>query len=132
MIEKDYIKEQKSRVYKTLTINTNCISKTVGVKSSIRCNMQSSIRTGDEIILLINPLMIKGESNSYDLNEKNKFKNTKEFKIGDENTVNSKLEKKSKKLTKDTENVKSKLKLKKKINAGGFDETNTIKNNQSV
>jgi len=89
--------------------------------------MQSSIRTGDEIILLINPLMIKGESNSYDLNEKNKFKNTKEFKIGDENTVNSKLEKKSKKLTKDTENVKSKLKLKKKINAGGFDETNTIK-----
>jgi translation initiation factor IF-2 len=127
MIEKDYIKEQKSRVYKTLTINTNCISKTVGVKSSIRCNMQSSIRTGDEIILLINPLMIKGESNSYDLNEKNKFKNTKEFKIGDENTVNSKLEKKSKKLTKDTENVKSKLKLKKKINAGGFDETNTIK-----
>ena len=35
--------------------------------------------------------------------------------------------KKSKKLTKDTENVKSKLKLKKKINAGGFDETNTIK-----
>jgi hypothetical protein len=114
MIEKDYIKEQKSRVYKTLTINTNCISKTVGVKSSIRCNMQSSIRTGDEIILLINPLMIKGESNSYDLNEKNKFKNTKEFKIGDENTVNSKLEKKSKKLTKDTENVKSKLKLKKK------------------
>ena len=123
MIEKDYIKEQKSRVYKTLTINTNCISKTVGVKSSIRCNMQSSIRTGDEIILLINPLMIKGESNSYDLNEKNKFKNTKEFKIGDENTVNSKLEKKSKKLTKDTENVKSKLKLKKKINAGGYDET---------
>ena len=45
--------------------------------------MQSSIRTGDEIILLINPLVIKGESNSYDLNEKNKFENAKEFRIGD-------------------------------------------------
>ena len=132
MIEKDYIKGQRLRVYKTPTINASCISKIISITST-KCNMQSSIRSEDEIILLINPLMIKGESNNYDLNEKNKFKSNKEFKIEDGNTVNPKLEKKGKKLTKndintkETETIKSKLKLKKKIDAGGFDEANAIK-----
>ncbi len=125
MIKKEY-KTKRTLTY--FQANNNCISKNLTINNDIKCKMQSkNIISEDNIILLINPLMIKGEATNYDLNEVNKFKENKPlslslgFKVKDEQSINPKLEKKNKKIiknedkTKESENIKTKLKLKKKL-----------------
>lgn len=125
MIKKEYKTKRTLTYFKA---NNSCISKNLTINNDIKCEMQSkNIISEDNIILLINPLMIKGEATNYDLNEVNKFKENKPlslslgFKVKDEQSINPKLEKKNKKIiknedkTKESENIKTKLKLKKKL-----------------
>jgi len=125
MIKKEY-KTKRTLTY--FQANNTCILKNLTINNDIKCKMQSkNIISEDNIILLINPLMIKGEATNYDLNEVNKFKENKPlslslgFKVKDEQSINPKLEKKNKKIiknedkTKESENIKTKLKLKKKL-----------------
>ena len=125
MIKKEYKTKRTLTYFKA---NNSCISKNLTINHDIKCEMQSkNIISEDNIILLINPLMIKGEATNYDLNEVNKFKENKPlslslgFKVKDEQSINPKLEKKNKKIiknedkTKESENIKTKLKLKKKL-----------------
>jgi translation initiation factor IF-2 len=131
MIEKQYRTKKKTMYF---NIHDSWISKNLTINNDIKCNMQSEVTTEDEIILLINPLIINGGTDSYDLNERNKFKETKTmaFTIDSDKSVNPKLDKKNKKIikndenNKEAENIKSKLKLKKKIE-GGYDDANTRK-----
>ena len=126
MIEKDYRKKKESTYYKT---NNNWILSLCNIRNDIQLKMKSNFRTEDEIILLINPLTMKRETHLYGLNEKEKFGDNEPltFVLESEKGINPKLEKKNKKglkdddKTKDTENVKSKLKLKRKIE-GSFDD----------
>ena len=75
MIKKEY-KTKRTLTY--FQANNNCISKNLTINNDIKCKMQSkNIISEDNIILLINPLMIKGEATNYDLNEVNKFKENK-------------------------------------------------------
>ena len=74
MIEKQYRTKKKTMYFK---IHDSWISKNLTINNDIKCNMQSEVTTEDEIILLINPLIINGGTDSYDLNERNKFKETK-------------------------------------------------------
>ena len=100
--------------------------------SNIQCQMKTKHQNSEDIILLINPLVIKGGTTVYDLNGRNKFEDASNLAFGNdsEKPINPKLDKKSKKITKkddDTnENIKSKLKLKRKIE-GGDDDPQTIK-----
>jgi translation initiation factor IF-2 len=94
--------------------------------------MQSNNATDEKVILLINPLVIEGDKNSYSLNDTNGFKEIKplEFTIDNEKDSKQKLEKKKNKITKNdseiNENTKSKVKLKKRID-GTYDEASKIK-----
>ena len=94
--------------------------------------MQSNNATDEKVILLINPLVIEGDKNSYSLNDTNSFKEVKplEFTIDTEKDGKQKLEKKKNKITKNdievNENTKSKVKLKKRID-GTYDETSKVK-----
>lgn len=131
MIEKEYRKKKKTMYFR---IHHSWISKNLTINSDIKYNMQSKAIIEDAIVLLINPLIIKKEVDSYDLSKRNKFKEAKPmlFAIESDRPVNPKLEKKNKKIvknddnTKEIENIKSKLKLKKKIE-GEYDDANTRK-----
>jgi len=62
--------------------------------------MQSNNATDEKVILLINPLVIEGDKNSYSLNDTNGFKEIKplEFTIDNEKDSKQKLEKKKNKI----------------------------------
>ena len=125
MIEKKYGINRTSRYSKV-----NWIKKYL--TQSLHCKMQSNNATDEKVILLINPLVIEGDKNIYSLNDSNSFKEVKplEFKIDNENDSKQKLEKKKNKITKNdsevSENTKSKVKLKKRID-GTYDETSKVK-----
>jgi translation initiation factor IF-2 len=131
MIEKEYRKKRKIMYF---MIHHSWISKNLTINNSIKYNMESKGITEDTIVLLINPLIIKREGDGYNLSERNKFKEVKPmvFTLESDRMVNPKLEKKNKKIvknddnTKEVENIKSKLKLKKKIE-GEYDDANTRK-----
>jgi len=125
MIEKKYGINKTSRYSKV-----NWIQKYLN--KNINCKMQSNNATDEKVILLINPLVIEGDKNSYSLNDTNSFKEVKplEFTIDNETDGKQKLEKKKNKITKNdievNENTKSKVKLKKRID-GTYDETSKVK-----
>ena len=125
MIEKKYGINRTSRYSKV-----NWIQKYLN--KNINCKMQSNNATDEKVILLINPLVIEGDKNSYSLNDTNSFKEVKplEFTIDTEKDGKQKLEKKKNKITKNdievSENTKSKVKLKKRID-GTYDETSKVK-----
>ena len=125
MIEKKYGINKTSRYSKV-----NWIQKYLN--KNINCKMQSNNATDEKVILLINPLVIEGDKNSYSLNDTNSFKEVKplEFTIDTEKDGKQKLEKKKNKITKNdievNENTKSKVKLKKRID-GTYDETSKVK-----
>lgn len=125
MIEKKYGINRTSRYSKV-----NWIQKYLN--KNINCKMQSNNATDEKVILLINPLVIEGDKNSYSLNDTNSFKEVKplEFTIDTEKDGKQKLEKKKNKITKNdievNENTKSKVKLKKRID-GTYDETSKVK-----
>ena len=125
MIEKKYGINKTSRYSKV-----NWIQKYLN--KNINCKMQSNNATDEKVILLINPLVIEGDKNSYSLNDTNSFKEVKplEFTIDTEKDGKQKLEKKKNKITKNdievNENTKSKVKLKKRID-GTYDEASKIK-----
>jgi len=130
MIKKEYRRTRKLAYPKIKTI---WISEILSVNNT-KLEMQNRTSNKDEIILLINPITIKGENDTYELNEKNKFGENKPsgFTTDSDKSLNPKLDKKNKKIiknddkSKETENIKSKLKLKKKIE-GNYDDPNTIK-----
>jgi len=130
MIKKEYRRTRKLAYPKIKTI---WIPEILSVNST-KLKMQNRTNSKDEIILLINPITIKGENDTYELNEKNKFGENKQsgFTTDNDKSLNPKLDKKNKKIiknddkSKETENIKSKLKLKKKIE-GNYDDPNTIK-----
>ena len=99
-------------------------------KKNISCKMQNENTTDDRIIILINPLVIEGETNTYTLNNGSDFKEIKplEFAINTDKDIKQKLDKKKNKTTKDSndENAKSKSKLKKKID-GNYDDVSKRK-----
>ena len=115
--------EKKYGIARTL----RCFSK-----KHISCRMQNKSTSDEKIILLINPLVIEGETNSYSLNNGSDFKEIKplEFTLNSDKDVKQKLDKKKNKTAKDgndvNENAKSKSKLKKKIN-GNYDDVNKRK-----
>jgi translation initiation factor IF-2 len=125
MIEKKYEINRTSRYSKV-----NWIQKYLN--KNINCKMQSNNATDEKVILLINPLVIEGDKNSYSLNDTNSFKEVKplEFTIDNEKDGKQKLDKKKNKITKNdievSENTKSKVKLKKRID-GTYDETSKVK-----
>ena len=125
MIEKKYGINKTSRYSKV-----NWIQKYLN--KNINCKMQSNNATDEKVILLINPLVIEGDKNSYSLNDTNSFKEVKplEFTIDTEKDGKQKLEKKKNKITKNdievNENTKSKVKLKKRID-GTYDEASKVK-----
>ena len=125
MIEKKYGINKTSRYSKV-----NWIQKYLN--KNINCKMQSNNATDEKVILLINPLVIEGDKNSYSLNDTNSFKEVKplEFTIDTEKDGKQKLEKKKNKITKNdievSENTKSKVKLKRRID-GTYDETSKVK-----
>jgi len=125
MIEKKYGINKTSRYSKV-----NWIQKYLN--KNINCKMQSNNATDEKVILLINPLVIEGDKNSYSLNDTNSFKEVKplEFTIDTEKDGKQKLDKKKNKITKNdievSENTKSKVKLKKRID-GTYDETSKVK-----
>jgi translation initiation factor IF-2 len=125
MIEKKYGINRTSRYSKV-----NWIQKYLN--KNINCKMQSNNATDEKVILLINPLVIEGDKNSYSLNDTNSFKEVKplEFTIDTEKDGKQKLDKKKNKITKNdievSENTKSKVKLKKRID-GTYDETSKVK-----
>jgi translation initiation factor IF-2 len=125
MIEKKYGINRTSRYSKV-----NWIQKYLN--KNINCKMQSNNATDEKVILLINPLVIEGDKNSYSLNDTNSFKEVKplEFTIDTEKDGKQKLDKKKNKITKNdievNENTKSKVKLKKRID-GTYDETSKVK-----
>ena len=111
-------------------IKQSWISKMSFSHSNTRQEMQRKNTSETEVLLLVNPLIIKSLGSPYSINDGNQFKQGKslEFGLESEKPVNPKLEKKNKKIVKneETEAPKSKLKLKKKINSND-DDTNTIK-----
>jgi len=111
-------------------IKQSWISKISVNHSNTRQEMQRKNTSETEVLLLVNPLIIKSLGSAYSINDGNQFKQGKslEFGLESEKPVNPKLEKKNKKIVKneETEAPKSKLKLKKKINSND-DDTNTIK-----
>jgi translation initiation factor IF-2 len=125
MIEKKYGINKTSRYSKVTWIQKY-------LNKNINCKMQSNNATDEKVILLINPLVIEGDKNSYSLNDTNSFKEVKplEFTIDTEKDGKQKLEKKKNKITKNdievNENTKSKVKLKKRID-GTYDETSKVK-----
>jgi translation initiation factor IF-2 len=125
MIEKKYGINRTSRYSKV-----NWIQKYLN--KNINCKMQSNNATDEKVILLINPLVIEGDKNSYSLNDTNSFKEVKplEFTIDTEKDGKQKLDKKKNKITKNdievSENTKSKVKLKRRID-GTYDETSKVK-----
>jgi translation initiation factor IF-2 len=125
MIEKKYGINKTSRYSKV-----NWIQKYLN--KNINCKMQSNNATDEKVILLINPLVIEGDKNSYSLNDTNSFKEVKplEFTIDTEKDGKQKLDKKKNKITKNdievSENTKSKVKLKRRID-GTYDETSKVK-----
>lgn len=102
------------------------------INNNVSCKMQTNHTIDDRVILLINPLVIEGNKNSYSLNDGSNFKEVKpmEFAINNEKDDKQKLEKKKNKIAKNdseiNENTKSKVKLKNKID-GTYDETSKIK-----
>jgi len=118
MIKKEYRRTRKLAYPK---IKTLWISEILFVNNT-RLEMQNRTNNKDEIILLINPITIKGENDTYEKNERNKFGENKPsgFTTDNDKSLNPKLDKKNKKIiknddkSKETENIKSKLKLKKK------------------
>jgi len=111
-------------------IKQSWISKMSVSHSNTRQEMQRKNTSETEVLLLVNPLIIKSLGSPYSINDGNQFKQGKslEFGLESEKPVNPKLEKKNKKIVKneETEAPKSKLKLKKKIN-NNDDDANTIK-----
>jgi len=111
-------------------IKQSWISKMSVSHSNTRQEMQRKNTSETEVLLLVNPLIIKSLGSPYSINDGNQFKQGKslEFGLESEKPVNPKLEKKNKKIVKneETEAPKSKLKLKKKINSND-DDANTIK-----
>ena len=91
--------------------------------SNIQCQMKSRNQNEEKVILLINPLVIKERTNSYELSNGNNFGDTTNLGFNDESEKisNPKLDKKSKKINKKNDdineniNTKSKLKLKRRI-----------------
>jgi translation initiation factor IF-2 len=123
--------EKKYGINRTLTYSkVNRIRRYFN--NNLICKMQSNNATDEKVILLINPLVIEGDKNSYSLNDTNGFKEIKplEFTIDNEKDSKQKLEKKKNKITKNdseiNENTKSKVKLKKRID-GTYDEASKIK-----
>jgi translation initiation factor IF-2 len=123
--------EKKYGINRTLTYSkVNRIL--IYFNNNLICKMQSNNATDEKVILLINPLVIEGDKNSYSLNDTNGFKEIKplEFTIDNEKDSKQKLEKKKNKITKNdseiNENTKSKVKLKKRID-GTYDEASKIK-----
>ncbi len=109
--------EKKYGINRTLTYSkVNRIRRYFN--NNLICKMQSNNATDEKVILLINPLVIEGDKNSYSLNDTNGFKEIKplEFTIDNEKDSKQKLEKKKNKITKNdseiNENTKSKVKLK--------------------
>ena len=99
-----------------------------------QCQMKTTNQENEKIILLINPLVIKGGATVYGLDGRNKFENASTLAFGSdtEKPTNPKLDKKNKKIikkdddTNENVNTKSKLKLKRKIE-GGYDDSQRIK-----
>lgn len=123
--------EKKYGINRTLTYSkVNRIRRYFN--NNLICKMQSNNATDEKVILLINPLVIEGDKNSYSLNDTNGFKEIKplEFTTDNEKDSKQKLEKKKNKITKNdseiNENTKSKVKLKKRID-GTYDEASKIK-----
>ena len=123
--------EKKYGINRTLTYSkVNRIRRYFN--NNLICKMQSNNATDEKVILLINPLVIEGDKNSYSLNDTNGFKEIKplEFTIDNEKDSKQKLEKKKNKIKKNdseiNENTKSKVKLKKRID-GTYDEASKIK-----
>ena len=123
--------EKKYGINRTLTYSkVNRIRRYFN--NNLICKMQSNNATDEKVILLINPLVIEGDKNSYSLNDTNGFKEIKtlEYTIDNEKDSKQKLEKKKNKITKNdseiNENTKSKVKLKKRID-GTYDEASKIK-----
>ena len=131
MIRKEYRKAKEFVLSKTRDI---WMSKILSISDDIELKMHTKTANEDEIILLVNPITIKEGNGAYDLNDNNKFRDAKTSGYTNENDkpINSKLDKKSKKViknddkNKETENTKSKLKLKKKIE-GNYDDSKTVK-----
>jgi len=116
-------------------INYRIHNRCVLQKSSdVQCQVKSRNQSEEKIILLINPLVIKGSTTDYDLNDRNNFDRAANLGFSGESdkTNNPKLDKKNKKTNKkdddtnDNISTKSKLKLKRKID-GGYDDTQKIK-----
>lgn len=131
MIKREYrIKRNITYIDINGAIKQNWVSKISVSHSNIRQEMQRKNTSETEVLLLVNPLIIKSLGSAYSINDTNQFKQVKslEFGIESEKPLNPKLEKKNKKIVKneETETPKSKLKLKKKIDSSD-DETNTIK-----
>jgi len=131
MIKREY---RKTRKIALSGVKSTWIQKILSISSDITIKMHAKTGNEDEIILLINPITIKENNELYDSNDSSKFRETKPLGYTTENNkpTNPKLDKKNKKViknddkNKETENIKSKLKLKKKIE-GSYDDSNTVK-----
>ena len=97
--------EKKYGIARTL----RCFSK-----KHISCRMQNKSTSDEKIILLINPLIIEGETNSYSLNNGSDFKEIKplEFTLNSDKDVKQKLDKKKNKTAKDGNDVNENAKRK--------------------
>jgi len=131
MIKKEYKIKGKNKYFEISdVIKQGWISKISVNHSNTRQEMQRKNTSETEVLLLVNPLIIKSLGSAYSMNDANQFKQVKslDFGLESEKPVNPKLEKKNKKVVKneETEAPKSKLKLKKKINSSD-DDANTIK-----
>jgi translation initiation factor IF-2 len=131
MIRKEY---RRAKEFVLSTTKDIWMSKILSNSNDIKLKMHTKTGNENEIILLVNPITIKEGNGAYDLDDNNKSRDTKTSGYTNENDkpINSKLDKKNKKViknddkNKETENVKSKLKLKKKIE-GNYDDSNTVK-----
>ena len=131
MIKKEYKIKGKNKYFEISdVIRQGWISKISVNHSNTRQEMQRKNTSETEVLLLVNPLIIKSLGSAYSMNDANQFKQVKslDFGLESEKPVNPKLEKKNKKVVKneETEAPKSKLKLKKKISSSD-DDANTIK-----
>lgn len=131
MIKREYKIKGRTKYFDVSNVIKQSWISTISVShSNTRQEMQRKNTSETEVLLLVNPLIIKSSGSAYSINDANQFKQVKslEFGLESEKPVNPKLEKKNKKIVKneETEAPKSKLKLKKKINSND-DDTNTIK-----
>ena len=94
MIKKDFMIKKETKN------NRNSNHWILQRLNNTQCQMKTNNQENEEIILLINPLVIKGGATVYGLDGRNKFENASTLAFGSdtEKPTNPKLDKKNKKI----------------------------------